>query len=334
VQVDLRTDGGDIDERLRGKLDAQLERLSRRLPENTEITVELRVDPDAEPRTAQVANLKVKLPHGELEASEAAATRERAVKLAAASLGRQLKAGQTKSLERVREFPRATPLDLDATVRQYWLERVARHTRDSYVGVRLAKFPEDLRVYEHLIWASKPNVIIEIGALRGGSALWFRDRLRTVTSYADIGRPLVVSIDLEIEGAREDVRAADPAYEETITLLEGDVTDPGLPGQVARLLPADARCLVVEDSAHLFSTTMAALKGFARFVPPRGFFVVEDGSVDYEEMRLRPDWPRGVLPAVREWLETAEGRRFRVRRDLEIYGITAHPEGYLQRIAS
>ena len=235
--------------------------------------------------------------------------------------------------KRVREFPRRTPLDLAATVREYWLERVARHKRDSYAGVRLAKFPEDLRVYEHLIWASKPNVVIEIGALRGGSALWFRDRLRTLASYEHIGRPLVISIDLEIDGAREDVGIADPAYEETIALLEGDVTDPDLPGEVEALLPAGARCLVVEDSAHLFETTMAALKGFARFVPPRGFFVVEDGSVDVEEMRLRPDWPRGVLPAVRKWLETDEGHEFRVRRDLEIYGITAHPEGFLQRTA-
>jgi cephalosporin hydroxylase len=233
----------------------------------------------------------------------------------------------------VREFPRATPLDLGTTVREYWLERVARHKRDSYAGVRLAKFPEDLRVYEHLIWASRPNVVIEIGTLQGGSALWFRDRLRTLAGYADIGRPMVVSIDIDIDPARGDLRAADPAYEETITLVEGDVTDPDLPDQVEALLPAEARCLVVEDSAHVFSTTMAALEGFARFVPPQGFLVVEDGSVDREEMRLRPDWPRGVLPAVREWLRTVEGRKFAVRRDLELYGITAHPEGFLQRTA-
>jgi cephalosporin hydroxylase len=54
-------------------------------------------------------------------------------------------------------------------VRQYWHKRVSSHKRDSYAGVRLAKFPEDLRVYEHLIWASKPNVVIEIGTLCGGA---------------------------------------------------------------------------------------------------------------------------------------------------------------------
>lgn len=235
--------------------------------------------------------------------------------------------------KRDRQFPKRTPLDLGATVREYWLERVSRHRRDTYAGVRLAKFPEDLRVYEHLIWASKPNVVIELGTLDGGSALWFRDRLRTLAGYAEIGRPLVISIDLRLDQAREELTAADPAYAETIILLEGDVTDPDLPRQVERLLPDGARCLVTEDSAHVFETTIGALRGFARFVPEQGFFVVEDGSVDYEEMRLRPDWPRGVLPAVREWLSSPEGRKFRVRRDLEIYGITSHPQGFLQRIS-
>jgi cephalosporin hydroxylase len=97
-------------------------------------------------------------------------------------------------------------------------------------------------------------------------------------------------------------------------------------------LPEGARCLVVEDSAHTSATTRGALEGFARFVPVGGFFVVEDGCVDHEDLRPDADWPRGVLPAVRAWLETEEGRGFTVRRDLELYGITAHPEGFLQRV--
>ncbi len=47
----------------------------------------------------------------------------------------------------------------------------------------------------------------------------------------------------------------------------------------------------------MYDTTRAALEGFARFVPPGGFFVVEDGCVDDEELRF-DEWPRGVLPAV------------------------------------
>jgi cephalosporin hydroxylase len=231
-------------------------------------------------------------------------------------------------------LPRPVTTALSETVLELWRARAEQHLEDSYAGIRMSKFPEDLRVYEHLIWASKPNVVIEIGTLSGGSALWFRDRLRTLASYGQIDDPLVVSIDLDIGEAREAIGAVDPAYDDTIKLIAGDITDPALPGAVEPLLPAGARCLVVEDSAHVFETTIAALRGFARFVPPRGFFVVEDGSVDHERLRLREDWPRGVLPAVREWLETEEGRKFRVRRDLEIYGITSHPEGFLQRVAA
>jgi hypothetical protein len=76
---------------------------------------------------------------------------------------------------------------------------------------------------------------------------------------------------------------------------------------------------------------MAALVGFAPFVPSGGFFVVEDGCVDIEHMWIHPDWPRGVLPALHDWLRTPEGREFTIRRDLELYGVSCHPEGFLQR---
>lgn len=141
----------------------------------------------------------------------------------------------------------------------------------------------------------------------------------------------MIGIDLDIGAARRNLRAADARYQKTITLVEGDVTDSELPDQVEALLPTGARCLVVDHSAHIAETTTAALRGFARFVPPGGFFVVEDGYVDLEELRFRDDLPRGVLPAVREWLQTAEGQQFRVREDLALYGITANPSGMLER---
>jgi len=221
---------------------------------------------------------------------------------------------------------------LDETVREYWLHRVAQHTQDSYCGIPMSKFPEDLRVYEHLLWQAKPNAVIELGAQFGGSALWFRDRLRTLAAYDSRGEVRVVSVDLDTSAARSNLAAADPAFEETIVLLDGDVLDEGIAARVEAALPENAVCFVVEDSAHTYETTSAALRSFARFVPRKGFFVVEDGCVDVEEMRLDPDWPRGVLPAIGDWLETTEGQGFRVRRDLELYGLSCHPGGFLQRV--
>jgi cephalosporin hydroxylase len=217
-------------------------------------------------------------------------------------------------------------------LREYWLARAAQHTQDSYAGVALSKFPEDLRTYEHLLWETAADIVIEIGTQAGGSALWFRDRLITNRHYGRVRRdPQVISVDVTHASARDELARADPRWSETITLVEGDVRDPATAEAVATLVHKGSRCLVIEDSAHEHDTTLAALNGFARFVPPGGFFVVEDGCVDIEALRLDPAWPRGVLPALHQWLDTPLGREFRVRRDLELYGVSCHPEGFLQR---
>jgi cephalosporin hydroxylase len=229
-------------------------------------------------------------------------------------------------------LPPPVTVKMSDDMRSYWLRRAAQHTQDTYAGVRISKFPEDMRAYEHLLWASRANVVVELGAQFGGSALWFRDRLRTLESYGRIGSPLVISVDIDTRAVQFELSQADPHYADTVTVIEADVRDPALPRRVAALVPAGSRCLVVEDSAHVYDTTLASLNGFARLVPLGGYFLVEDGCVDIEEMRLSDDWPRGVLPALDDWLETPAGNAFRVREDLQLYGVSCHPRGFLQRI--
>jgi cephalosporin hydroxylase len=232
-------------------------------------------------------------------------------------------------------FP-AVSIDLTAaTMLEYWRARADQHIHDRYVGVPLSKFPEDLRVYEHLLWLQAPDTVIEIGTQWGGSALWFRDRLRTLRDYGRIERdPLVISIDLRQEVAGDTLAQADPRYAEQIELVAGDIRDPGTAEAVRRLVADRPNRFVIEDSAHVYETTRASLDAFADLVAPGGFMVVEDGCVDIDELRASKDWPRGVLPALHDWLATKAGGQFVVRRDLELYGMSCHPEGFLQRVSS
>lgn len=220
-------------------------------------------------------------------------------------------------------------MSLQESCLSYVRDRLRQVMFESYAGVPLGKFPEDLRMYEHLLWASRTNVVLEIGTNQGGSALWFRDRLATMARYGQIAAGRVISIDLDVEPAR---RRLESLPDHDITLVAGDVLDPGLPARVRRLLPPGARCLVVDDSAHTYETTRAALEGFAPLVAPGGYFVVEDGCVDVEELRMAPSWPRGVLPALQDWLATPAASQFVQRPDLERYGVSCHPGGFLQRI--
>jgi cephalosporin hydroxylase len=163
---------------------------------------------------------------------------------------------------------------LDQPLREYFIARASSHFEDSYMGVPMAKFPEDLRIYEHLLWESRANVVIEVGAWQGGSALWFRDRLLALNRYRQ-GSPIrVVSIDIETTTAEANLSKVDPNFADTITLLRAGVADPGLVDEVHRHLPPGARCLVSEDSAHIYETTQSALVNFAPFVPVGRFFVV------------------------------------------------------------
>jgi cephalosporin hydroxylase len=229
------------------------------------------------------------------------------------------------------KLPPPVEVSLDESVAALWRRRLEQHTGDYYAGVPISKLPEDLRVYEHLLWEAAPRVVIELGAMFGGSALWFRDRLASLAAYDRISSPLVISVDTQVERAQETIAREHPDGFEGIAFVTGDVLDPELPGRIAELLGDEERCLVVEDTAHTYETTYASLAGFSRFVPEGGFFVVEDGVVDEEQLRIREDWPRGVRAALADWLASDQGRGFRPLPELETYGLTCHPGGYLQR---
>lgn len=197
-----------------------------------------------------------------------------------------------------------------------WRQRLATHTtNDTYKGRALVKFPEDLRIYQRVIEASQPEVIVELGSWDGGSAVWFADQLRTF----QYGGGHVVSID---------INPVTPTHDHNVTFIQGDATDPHLFEMIGDII-GDRTCMVVEDSAHTYEITSAILSLYPRLVTPGQWLVVEDGVVDIEELRL-PGWPRGVIPAIDEFLATPFGATF-TQHHLDQYILTCHPGGWLQK---
>jgi cephalosporin hydroxylase len=149
----------------------------------------------------------------------------------------------------------------------------------------------------------------------------------------------VIGVDLATDHAVTVLDRADPGWREQITLIEGDLREPATVARIDAAVDPLARCLIVEDAAHTGEVTRAALEALAHLVPKGGFFVVEDGHVDVE--RLHPGGPPrirqlgvrsgGVGLAIDTWLGSEDGRKFERREDLELYGATTNPGGYLQR---
>jgi len=200
--------------------------------------------------------------------------------------------------------------------RDYYRSRVRMSVGDSYKGAQLCKLPEDLLVYQHLIWQTQPEVIVELGTAGGGSALWFADQLRTLTKGADPG---IVSVD--ISRAR---RPDDPIVEYITADLTEDATLETVKARVG-----GRRAMVIEDSAHTYVVTKASLEMYSPLVASGCFFVVEDTIVEDEEY-CPPDWydPGTVGRALHEFLPAHP--EF-TQRHYDMYGLTMHAGGWLER---
>jgi cephalosporin hydroxylase len=223
---------------------------------------------------------------------------------------------------------------LESRLGDYYLERIRIHMDDTYAGIRMRKFPEDLRTLEQILWDCQLNVVLEIGLGLGGSALWFRDRLRTLVQYGRVAQPLVISVDADISQGRENLARVDPDYAETIRLVESDVRDPEVVEKVNQHLPPNARVLLIDDSAHRYDTTLATLRSFSSVVPLKGYVLIEDGHRDLPGMLPAeiPGHAHGVVQAIAEWLASDGAGRFVQRREQERYIVTSNPGGWLQRI--
>lgn len=309
-------------------------RLGRREEALSILRAVLAIDADQVDALTNLAALQA--PEATAEAAATAADGRQAKQAPAAETASDASPRARQSTALSSQFAQpAVAVTGEVPLRRYWRARLQQALTDKYLGVQMIKFPEDLKVYENLLWIDRVNTVIEIGTRSGGSTLWFRDRLETLQRIRRIARPpQVISIDIDMKTARANIDAVDPHWQESVTLIEGDVCDPGVREQVASKLMPDARCLVIEDSAHIGATTQAALELYSDLVSVGGFFIVEDGVVDVDELRIDPNWPRGVLPALTQWLATPQGRRFQIHRELEVYGVTSHPLGFLQRMES
>ena len=231
-------------------------------------------------------------------------------------------------------------VNLGDTFQDYFVSRARQHVYDSYADIPMLKLPESLRVYDHLIWQSNANVVVEIGCLYGGSTLWFRDRLESFSRYKSHREYLVIAVDSDIGLAKESIAKLGRRAFESIVFIEHDIRKQGLLDKLLEHLPKMARPLIVEDSAHTYETTLESLKQIASLVQKGGYFIVEDGYLDGPlREAFKPDELEyngikfgGMTKAITDWLMTSQGQKFKIRDDLEFYGLSGMPNGILERV--
>jgi cephalosporin hydroxylase len=187
-------------------------------------------------------------------------------------------------------------------------------TKATWLGKQALKNPLDLWVYQEIVVETQPELIVETGTYRGGSALF-------LASVCDlVGRGEVVSID--VEPARDDY----PVHPRITYLAGRSSTDPGVVAEVAER--AEGRSiLVVLDSDHSQAHVEAELAAYAPLVPVGCYLIVEDSNIGL----IREDLMPGPLQAVDSFLSRRGD--FEIDRGREKFLITFNPSGYLRRVA-
>jgi cephalosporin hydroxylase len=186
-------------------------------------------------------------------------------------------------------------------------------TKARWLGAQALKNPLDLWVYQEIMVETRPELIVETGTYRGGSALY----LATMCDLLGAGE--VVSID--VEPLRDDY----PEHPR-ITYLGGrSSTDPGVVEEVLERA-AGRRTLVILDSDHSQAHVEAELDAYAPLVPVGCYLIVEDSNIG----RIREDLLPGPLQAIERFLARTD--EFEIDVEREKFLITFNPSGYLRRV--
>lgn len=187
----------------------------------------------------------------------------------------------------------------------------------SWMGYEMLKCPFDLWTYQELVVETRPDVILETGTYKGGSALF----LANVCDLLDHGE--VISVD--VDATHEVIRPRHPR----ITYLTGSSTAPDILARIEQILNGKTNVMVILDSDHRRDHVLNELRVYSRLVPVGGYVVVEDTNVNGHP--TYPEFGPGPWEAVDDFLAADE--RFIADRTRERFILTMNPRGFLRRVS-
>jgi cephalosporin hydroxylase len=211
----------------------------------------------------------------------------------------------------------STPSDTVARFHELYYDSMDQTWKDTFfLGVRTAKCPLDMWVYQEILWETRPDLIIECGTAWGGSALFF------ASIFDLLGGGEVVTIDIaghdEIPGRPEHPR---------ITYLTGSSTAPDIVAAVRERAATAQRTMVVLDSDHSYAHVRQELEEYSGLVSPGCYLVVEDTNVNGHP--VVPEFGPGPGEAAAEW--SSQSTDFERDPSREKFMLTFNPGGYLRR---
>ena len=185
-------------------------------------------------------------------------------------------------------------------------------------GWPIVKHPNDLMMYQEIIWQTQPELIIETGTYTGGSALFLAHMLDCVGPEDSS----VITVDITV--------SPELPEHDRITFMHGkSSTDL----RVLERLKDRARgkkTMVILDSDHRMNHVLKELKLYAPLVSKGCYLIVEDThplSVYKGEEYRNDGYPSG---AIKKWNPASHGFEPDPRRERFLF--SQNPGGYLRKV--
>jgi len=196
----------------------------------------------------------------------------------------------------------------------FYMDAEETWSTTTWMGVPCLKNPLDAWIYQEILYRHRPDVLIECGTNRGGSALFFAQLCEL------IGNGHVLSIDINGNPGK-------PGHARLEYLVMSSTSPECIAAVRARLKPGD-RVMAVLDSDHSKAHVQRELELYAPLVTPGQYLVVEDTNLNGHPV-TRSFGP-GPMEAVQEFLATTD--EFIVDREFaERMKVTFSPGGWLRK---
>jgi cephalosporin hydroxylase len=183
-----------------------------------------------------------------------------------------------------------------------------------WLGTPVQKTPLDLWVYQEILTEVRPDLIIETGTYKGGSALF-------LASICDLlGTGEVATVDIE--------EYPNLPKHPRIRYLHGSSTAPDIIEQFKALAAGKRRVVVFLDSAHTKEHVLNELRLYSPLVSRGSYLVIED--THFNGHPILPKHGPGPMEALDEFLK--ENGEFTIDRSREKFLLTFNPRGYLKKV--
>lgn len=210
-------------------------------------------------------------------------------------------------------YPPETRDEIVSEFHKYYYQSGA-HEDTRWLGVPTLKFPTDLIVYQEIIVENEPDLVIEAGTHRGGSAYF----LASICEL--IGNGEVITVDK--------TTYPDQPSHPRLTYLVGSSTSEKIAKKIRENVGVEDDVMVILDSNHTKEHVCEELTIYSELVTEDNYIIVEDTHVNGNP--IMSNFGPGPKAAVDEFLDSNDD--FVIDGEKEKHHITAAPSGFLQKI--